>query len=131
MDEPQTKKAKMDLDPIFKTFCEDKEKFEQLRSAVQQIKSGGQQKMIFRRINEANAREIVPFGIVPWSDATCILRFVDEDPGFVSAGVFFIPAIDILDKYCCADAIPEDPDHRAVLSILLQYLSSCKYTTPL
>ena len=52
-DEPQAKSARSELDPIFKTFFEDKQKFEHLWTAVAQIKSGGQQKMIFRKINEA------------------------------------------------------------------------------
>ena len=122
--EPQAKKAKLELDPIFKRFFEDKEKFEQLWTAVTQIKCGGQQKMIFRRINEANSREIVSF-----SSATCTLKFVEEGPGLVSAGTFFLPAIDILEKYCCAQpSIPVDPYHRTVLFILLKYLSSCKYS---
>ena len=122
-DEPQPKRAKSELDPIFTNFFRDKERFEQLWSAVTYIKTCGWNKMIFRKINEANAREIVSF-----SNATCTLTFLDEDPGFVTVGAFFVPAINILDKYCCAHpSIPDNPDEQAVLSILLQYLSSCKY----
>ena len=90
-DEPQAKRARSELDPIFKTFFEDKQKFEHLLTAVAQIKSGGQQKMIFRTINEANAREIVSF-----SNATCSLKFVDEGPGLITAGAFFVPAMSFL-----------------------------------
>ena len=121
-DEPQPKRAKSELDPIFTKFFRDKNKFEQLWSAVTRIKTGVDQ-MIFRKINEANAREIVSF-----SNATCTLNFVDEDPGLITVGAFFVPAINILDKYCCAHpSIPDNPDEQAVLAILLQYLSSCKY----
>ena len=124
--EPQPKRAKSEfklLDPIFTNFFRDKEKFEQLWSAVTYIKTCGWNKMIFRKINEANAREIVSF-----SNATCTLTYLDEDPGFVTVGAFFVPAINILEKYCCAHpSIPDNPDEQGVLSKLLQYLSSRKY----
>ena len=86
------------------------------------IKFGGQQRVIFRKIVESNARESVWF-----SKASCTLECYPE-PGLVTIGAFFVPAIDSLDRYCGSNpSIPVDQNLRAALSTLLKFLASGKF----
>ena len=126
MGEPQVKRQKTEMDPIFREFHDNVALLNELKHAVDIIRNGyNHMNLALQSILQTNACSVVSF-----SKATVTIK-TNEDAGNMGAfvaGSIFCEEIHMLEQYIDAKKVPNEYLRRNVLAKLLKFLSKEDHT---
>ena len=119
--EPQVKRQKIEMDPIFREFHDNVALLNELKHDVRIIRNGyNLMNLALQSILETNACSVVSF-----SKATVTIKTIKDagTKGNFVAGSIFCDGIHMLEQYIDAKKVPKEYLRRNVLAKLLKFLS--------